>query len=370
MPTPQGTIDRFLHRTWLWLPSTLMVAGCAATQGVHPEAASSSRHTANPVNDVNPPYSDEEMLAAANLRRQESDSATTTLFDPAAIDEMFGPPEQLPTSGTVALEDIDPDVLEELVLSVDIDTPNFGELSFNASTMAAQLESIAASAEDPVPSQFVRALLPIIGYPLGGEAITVDDFEFRTDLTEAERRFLHETASFSSRSSSRLASGEPARHVLEEELTRLLEAIRDPEPFSITFATLINEVRGLGDFTPRTTNKFLKGTNHDVRLYMDFEGVHWGFDGTNFSTELEIQIHVMKSDGYRVFSTGWESVRDSRARRVGVFAWSSFTLADDLEIGTYAIKIRVRQPETSHLAEHILPFEIVSRLAQGGGGSP
>ena len=370
MPTPQSTIDRSPYRTWLWLPSALMVAGCAATPGVAPESASISHHTANPVKEVIPPYSDEEMQAAAKTRGHGGESATTTLFEPTVIDEMFGLHGPLPTSGIVALEDIDPDVPGALALSVHIDAPDVVELPFNASALAAQLESIAASAEDPMPSQFVRALVPLIGYPLGGEAVTVDDFEFRTDLTEAERQFLHETASFSSRSSTRLASGEPARHVLEEELTRLLEAIRDPEPFSITFATLINEVRGLGDFTPRTTNKFLKGTNHDVRLYMDFEGVHWGFDGTNFSTELEIQIHVMKSDGYRVFSTGWESVRDSRARRVGVFAWSSFTLADDLEIGTYAIKIRVRQPETSHLAEHILPFEIVSRLAQGGAGFP
>jgi hypothetical protein len=96
---------------------------------------------------------------------------------------------------------------------------------------------------------------------------------------------------------------------------------------------------------------------------MDFEGVGWTYDGTNWSTELELQIQVLKASGYQVYSTNWEQIRDTRARRVAVFAWSSVPLADDLEIGKYVIKVRARQGDSEGFTEHLLPFEIVSRLA-------
>ena len=369
MPHLQGTTQISNGRSWPWLLITISLAGCSSTPGVVGSTGSVSGYAVTDVSSTTmPPYTDEELQAAARVRQKPRDSVPTPLFEAGSGQDIFGSPQ-----ATTAKEDR---AAQEAVVSAEEtgqsftiskgSIPGLVEAPFDAGGLAARLESLASKADDPVPAQFARALMPLIGYPMGSGLLKVDDFEHRTDLTEAERQLLHETASFSSRASTRLANGEPARQVLEDELTRLLEAIRDPEPFSITFATLINEVRGLGDFSPRRSNKFIKGANHDVRLYMDFEGVHWGFDGTNFSTELEIQIQVMKSDGYRVFSTGWESMRDSRARRVGVFAWTSFTLADDLEIGTYAIKIRVRQPETSNLAEHLLPFEIVSRLAQGG----
>lgn len=366
MPSHQGTTYTFPFQSCSLLLLLILVAGCAPSSAVVPKSESKAYSAYPSGGDVIPPYTDEELRAAASARLQASPIAGDILFEGHSSETFFGPVEALESTKIVAVEDLESTSPELINVSVNREELAVVEPAvFDASALASRLDVIAASSEDPVPAQFARALMPLIGYPLDGGPLEVDDFQFRTDLTEAERQLLHETASFSGRTSERLASGEPARHVLEDELTRLLEAIGDPEPFAITFATLINEVRGLGDFSPRRTNKFIKGANHDVRLYMDFEGVHWGFDGTNWSTELEIQIHVMKSDGYRVFSTGWESVRDSRARRVGVFAWSSFTLADDLEIGTYAIKIRVRQPETNHLAEHILPFEIVSRLAQG-----
>ena len=126
------------------------------------------------------------------------------------------------------------------------------------------------------------------------------------------------------------------------------------------------EIRGLGDYTPREGNAFQKGQNHDVRIYMDFDGVQWAFDGINWSTEIQVQVQVLKSDGFRVYTTDWETLRDNRSRRIGVFAWSSITLADDLEIGEYAVKIRVRQPESNQLSERLIPIQIVSRLARVG----
>lgn len=313
------------------------------------------------------PYDDEELRRAADARRAATSPATEGtaapgLFDASTSSPLFDTGLELEIPQAPEME---PRKMVPL-MAIELGTP---EQPIDLDRISTHLELMASVSDDPVSAHFARALLPIFAHALDKPAIDVDDFEVRIDLTEAERQLLHQTAMFSARTRTRLAAGEGARVVLEEELVRLLEAVRDPEPFAITFATLIDEVHGLGEFTSRSSNRFQKGANHDARVYIDFEGVNWAFNGTAWTTELELQIQVMKANGYQVFSTNWESIRDTRLRRVDVFAWSSVTLADDLEIGSYVIKIRARQPDSHNLAEHLLPFEIVSRLAVVGAGS-
>jgi hypothetical protein len=343
----------------LLLSLELMLAVGLASCAAAPRSAPSSARAgdlapANPA--VMSPYDDDALREAANARhaRQVPNVPGRSLVDLSASSELFA-------AGTPATSEVLSVSTEPLPATPIAPTPMIVPMQ-----LAAHLEAIAAAADDPVPAHFARALLPLLLQAIDEPTITVDDFESRTDLTESERQLLHETAVFAARANTRLQEGETARLVLEEELVRLLEAIRDPEPFAITFATLIDEVRGVGDFTARGSSRFLKGVNHDARIYMDFEGVAWTFDGTNWSTELELQVQVLKSDGYQVLATKWEPIHDTRARRVAVYAWSSVVLADDLGLGKYVIKIRARQPDSKGFSEHILPFEIVSRLAGVG----
>ena len=342
-----------MPRVLLYLTSLILVS-CAAAPPVTTPHHGVAVAGLEPVESASStPYNDDAIRAAAEARHARPVAPTEpieTLFDGSASSELFvasTPPSPSPPLDVVEAK------AEESVAT----------LPFVPAQLAADLEAIASSAADPVPAHFARALLPILLNALDATTIDVDDFDSRTDLTESERQLLHETAAFSARANERLGDGEAARVVLEEELARLLDAIREPEPFGITFATLIDEVRGVGDFTSRASSRFLKGVNHDARIYMDFEGVGWTYDGTNWSTELELQIQVLKASGYQVYSTNWEQIRDTRARRVAVFAWSSVPLADDLEIGKYVIKVRARQGDSEGFTEHLLPFEIVSRLA-------
>lgn len=342
---------------FLGLLVSTALASCAAA----PRSASKPDRggfQAAPSPAIVSPYDDDALRAAANARhaRPVPPVPARSLVDLSASNELFG--DEGPANAEVVFVSTEPSPSIQTAL-----TPHIVPTQ-----LAAHLEAIAAAADDPVPAHFARALLPLLLHAIDAPQIAVDDFDSRTDLTEGERQLLHETAVFAARANARLQEGEAARFVLEEELVRLLEAIRDPEPFAITFATLIDEVRGVGDFTARGTSRFLKGVNHDARIYMDFEGVAWTFDGTNWSTELELQVQVLKSDGYQVFATKWEPIHDTRARRVAVYAWSSVVLANDLDLGNYVIKIRARQPDSKGFSEHILPFTIVSRLAGVGAG--
>lgn len=340
-----------MPRVLLYLTSLILVSCAAAPPATTPHRGVAVAGLEPVESDSSTPYNDDAIRAAAEARHARPVAPTEpmeTLFDGSASRELFvasTPPLPPPPLDVVEAEEV-------------VAMP-----SFVPAQLAADLEAMASRSADPVPAHFARALLPILLNALDVTTVDVDDFDSRTDLTESERQLLHETAVFSARANQRLGEGEAARVVLEEELARLLDAIREPEPFAITFATLIDEVRGVGDFTSRASSRFLKGLNHDARIYMDFEGVGWTYDGTNWSTELELQIQVLKASGYQVYSTNWEPIRDTRARRVAVFAWSSVPLADDLEIGKYVIKVRARQGDAEGFTEHLLPFEIVSRLA-------
>ena len=319
-------------------------------------------------------YSDDEFRQAAAGLADDRNPAERRLFQRTSADEIFAPGPDV----AAAVEDASNPAPNPAPTPATESARQSGAIAPVAARndpairpirireLATQLDAAAALSDDPVSAQFVRALLPLVGYTLGQDAIEVDDFERRTDLTETERQMLQAVAQFSRTVRDRLEGGEAARPILQEELTVLLDAMHDPDVFSIAQAVLATEIRGLGDYTTRDGNAFQKGQNHDVRIYMDFEGVQWAFDGVNWSTEIQVQVQVLKSDGFRVYTTDWETLRDNRSRRIGVFAWSSITLADDLEIGDYAVKIRVRQPESNQLSERLIPIQIVSRLAGVG----
>ncbi|MCH2162000.1 MAG: hypothetical protein MK085_09030 [Phycisphaerales bacterium] len=323
-----------------------------------------------------PIYSDEEFLQArAGLGGDETRSGKS-VFQRTSADAIF-PNVDSTTPGGPVTDPVVPGGGGEVALGTPSqasnaqggpgeDAPKPRSMTIQVRDLALALDAAAAGADDPVSAQFVRALLPLVGFTLGQDAIEVDDFDRRSDLTDSERQMLHSVAVFAKTVRGRLEAGENAREALAEELTTLLDAMHDPEAFAIAQAELATDIRGLGDFTPREGNTFQKGRNHDVRIYMDFEGVQWDFDGVNWSTQIQVQVQVLKSDGFRVYATDWETLQDNRSRRIGVFAWSSITLADDLEIGEYAVKIRVRQPDSNQLSERLIPIQIVSRLAQVG----
>ena len=317
--------------------------------------------------DLSTMYTDEELRTASGVLEtsETAPRARRSLFQATPPSEVFAeePVDVTATASTTPSPTSAPFTANPSVEKA-AEAPTFRTIK--ATSLASLLNAAASDADDPVPAQFVRALLPLVSFALNQKDIAVDDFERRDDLTESEQQMLQQVASFASTARERLEKGDAAREVLEDELARLLEAIRVPETFSIANAELATHIRGLGDFTSRENNTFTKGQNHEVRIYMDFDGVHWNFDGMKWSTELQLQIQVLKADGFRVHATEWESLRDSRARRIGVFAWSSITLADDLEIGEYAVKVRVRQPDSNQLSERLIPIQIVSRLAQVG----
>ena len=330
--------------------------------------SSQSRTSNSIVSDSDPalqlPYTDAELLAA--LDGQEAaqpvkEKLTRSLFDPDAQVEIFGGGSSQNEFSVNALPS--EGVASEIRTEEIIDQASAEEIKIDVAAISRKLALIGASQDDPVPAQFMRALMPLLAIALGEEANMVDDFDHRSDLTESERRLLHQAAEFSKRTAERLNNTEAAKYVIQEELSRLLEGISDGDQLRIAHATLAADVRGPGDYTPLERNVFLKGADHQVRLYMDFEGVEWSLAKGQWTAELEIKHEVLRSDGFKVYSTPWQTLKDTRSRKIDVYAWSLITLAGDLDIGTYVIKTLVRQPETDSHAEFNIPIDIAHRMA-------
>ena len=198
----------------------LLTASVGAFSGCEtPQARTSHSTVSSSPPALELPYTDAELLAA--LDGQQAPPAvkkqlTRQLFDPNAQVEIFG--------GSSAEIEFTENESPDGVFSETINVETIGQLptediAIDIAAISRRLAQIGATQDDPVPAQFMRALMPLLAVALGEEIKVVDDFDHRSDLTESERRLLHQAAEFSRRTAERLNDTEAAKYVLQEELS-------------------------------------------------------------------------------------------------------------------------------------------------------
>ena len=189
--------------------------------------------------DLTTMYTDEELRTATGVLESSDNlpQARRSLFQATSPSEVFAEESVALTTETSASSDSSSTpIIANLPVKKTEESSAIPAI--RTTSLASLLNAAASDADDPVPAQFVRALLPLVSYALNQKDIAVDDFERRDDLTDSEQQMLQQVASFASATRERLEKGDAAREVLEDELARLLEAIRVPETFSIANAEL------------------------------------------------------------------------------------------------------------------------------------
>lgn len=203
----------------------------------------------------------------------------------------------------------------------------------------------------------VADALAAIGEP--GRAFDLAAFP---DLDEQEKAFvakLHEASAAVGRD---LAQGKP----IGEAVARLAEAIKavEPaEPLLVKRSEFATRVEGFGQLTPISNRRFLPGRTNQVILYTELDGFSSERNEKGeWITDLATKVQILaKHDGTEVWSRAWQPVKDvSSVRRDDFFVCEKVTLSEYLTVGTYILKVSVRDERNQAVAEKSVEFSMVA----------
>lgn len=180
-----------------------------------------------------------------------------------------------------------------------------------------------------------------------------------------------------------LAAGDDAGGELGQaaKLTGVVEAAAERmsawRPLRIGRALLCERVEGFGAYTPFAGPKILSGRARRAIVYVEID--HFatrprtsdeGVEG--FAVELSQELTLYHdADGLLAWRKPPEDVSDfSRNRRRDFYMVQMIELPANLTVGSYRLKVTIRDKATSAVAESIMPVEVVAdaKLVEAQGG--
>jgi hypothetical protein len=266
--------------------------------------------------------------------RHAAASATHDGDNDAAEDEPVAPP--LPAAAAAVSQDVR---LRELMVA-----------------LSTALYQDAAYRDTPLPQYLAIASMAIAdpGRALNPEAIP--------DLTDRERELLAAFQTFFASIGAELAvDGDP------ESLVDLVESLRaaiTTEPsLRIADAALCWRVRGFGRYDAFDRNAFLGGEAQEVIVYTELDDFACRQnDGGEWVTDLSQELIIYNQhDLLPVWRQPWMSAPDvSRNKRTDFFISHIITLPPALTVGSYTLKVRVKDEVSGAVAESAIDFAIVA----------
>lgn len=150
-------------------------------------------------------------------------------------------------------------------------------------------------------------------------------------------------------------------------VVKALDSVRDQlveKPrLDLTSAALCTEVAGFGSYTPFDRNAFLAQSDQQVVLYLEVDGfTSEQNDEGEWITRISQQLEIYRDDdGIPVWREDWQTAVDqARNRRNDFFMVQLVTLPSRLSVGSYHLKIRVRDELSKAEAETGIPFTLVA----------
>lgn len=169
-------------------------------------------------------------------------------------------------------------------------------------------------------------------------------------------------------------TGDPASLAeLADALTLALDGVRS---LTIPSATLCTKVEGFGVYTPLTsdagTYRLLAGRRHKVIVYTEMK--HFTTSPTGKGDGYEVALsqdlllyHYAEATDTLAWQRTGDEIRDvSRNRRQDFFTAQIIDLPETLSVGTYRLKVIVRDRKGGGVAERIIPIEIVAHASALG----
>ena len=145
---------------------------------------------------------------------------------------------------------------------------------------------------------------------------------------------------------------------------RLMSALAGGPKLSIPKVDLCTRVEGFGRYIPLASNKFLARANTRFIVYTELDGFSSELTDGAFVTRLATRVSVQSErDGIDVWqrSPEWTAVVDSSdVRRKEFFLCEIVPVNEYLSVGSYRLKVEVRDESTGAVAESIVPIQIVA----------
>lgn len=189
-------------------------------------------------------------------------------------------------------------------------------------------------------------------------------------LTPREVELLDAWRDLFRRADEELSNASSDIGALATVVAELSTRMQEWETLAIREAMLCSRVDGFGVYTPLAGPKMLAGRRNPAIVYVELE--HFthrsatGADGEpGYIVELGQELSLYHdADGLLAWRQPEQQVKDfSRNRRRDFFIVQRIDLPETLSVGSYRLKITMRDKATGAVAERILPIELVADVA-------
>ena len=193
--------------------------------------------------------------------------------------------------------------------------------------------------------------------------------EFGADLLPAEReRITNAHAAFATIGRI-LAEGGAIDTATTDAL---VAALAGGPKLIIPKVELCTKVESFGRFSPLGNNRFLPRSNARFIVYSELQGFSSGLENGQYVTRLATRIAIeSERDGIEVWarSPEWTAVVDaSPVRREDFFVGEIVPVSEYLSIGSYRLKVEIRDEATGVVATAFHPIQIVADPAMAAVG--
>lgn len=151
------------------------------------------------------------------------------------------------------------------------------------------------------------------------------------------------------------------------------DTLADGRDFRVSGARLCFKVDGYGQYEPLRESSLLAGTTHTLVVYTELEGYSQrrteAADGPRWSVDVAQAVEVWLDADKPTLQKRWPeqgAVDTSRNRRRDFYLTHIIELPHTLGVGSYNVKVIVRDRAKGALAEHIIPIKIVADPALAG----
>ncbi len=324
-----------------------------------------------------PPPGDESMDLAARIQA-DVDAARAALNDRPATQPAYVPPtatrrpDPVVTEGSAPAANIGPALTTEDPVeptptvaetgSIDAELTNDEMITRLAGDLAARLRDRASTEQTPFGTLAALATLDLVTPGLGAPP------ESGVSLTPTEDRALTAWRTALAEASSQFHSG-GGPEALEGVATGLRAALDAERPLDIRQFSLCTRVEGFGQYAEFASTSFLARRQHRAIVYVEVD--HFsatpasGPEGqAGFQVALVQGVSLYHADGTLAWrQTDQETADFSRNQRRDFFVVQRIELPETLTVGSYNLKVTMRDKATGAVAERTLPITIVADAA-------
>jgi hypothetical protein len=193
--------------------------------------------------------------------------------------------------------------------------------------------------------------------------------DFGADLLPAERERITKAHAAFATIGRLLAKGDEIDAGTTEAL---IAALTSSPKLEIPKIELCTKVESFGRFSPLGTHKFLARTNPRVIVYSELQGFASELEGDQYVTRLATRISLeSERDGIEVWARNpeWTAVVDaSPVRRSEFFVGEIIPISEHLTVGSYLLRVAIRDESTGRVATTSMPIQIVADAAMAAVG--